>query len=55
MTDNDKETRARALASYLLDDGGDTWPPEDIFEFLEADGWTWTGQHWVEVDHAPAA
>lgn len=52
MTDNDKETRARALASYLLDDGHDAWPAEDVYEFLEADGWQWTGDHWVEVDHA---
>lgn len=45
----EKETRARALATYLLDDGGDGWPVQDIYALLQADGWTWNGRHWVEA------
>ena len=52
----EKELRARALATYLLDAGGDTWPVEDIYALLEADGWAWNGRHWVaeDVSHAMA-
>lgn len=47
-----RELQARALATCLLDDGGDGWPVQDIYALLEADGWTWNGAHWVEVDTA---
>jgi hypothetical protein len=50
----EKETRGRALATYLLDDGGDDWPVEEIYALIEADGWAWDGRHWVEADHALA-
>lgn len=45
----DQETRARELASYLLDDSHHTWTAEDIYSLLLADGWRWNGSHWVEV------
>ena len=44
---SEKEMRARALATYLLDGGGGEWPVEDIYGLIEADGWVWNGQHWV--------
>ena len=49
-TRDPKEIKARHLAENLLDGGGDTWPAEDIYEFLEADGWQWdeAAQHWNE-------
>lgn len=50
----EQETRARALATYLLDDGGDAWPAAEIYALLQADGWAWNGRHWVEADHALA-
>ena len=45
---SEREMRGRALATYLLDDGGDGWPVQAIYALLEADGWTWNGFHWVE-------
>ena len=44
----EQEIRARALATYLLDDGGDGWPVQEIYALLQADGWTWNGRHWVK-------
>jgi len=46
----EKELRARALATYLLDDGGEGWPVEQIYGLLVADGWAWNGRHWVAAD-----
>ena len=45
---SEQEIRARALATYLLDDGGAGWQSQDIYAFLQADGWTWNGRHWQE-------
>lgn len=48
---SEREVRGRALATEMLDDGGDGWPVEDIYKLLEADGWAWNGRHWVEENH----
>ena len=44
---NPKETMAREKSFPLLEDGSDTWPAEDVYAFLEGDGWRWDGDHWV--------
>lgn len=42
-----KEKEGRRLAARLLDESMiETWPEQDVFEYLEADGFEWTGVEW---------
>ena len=43
---NLKELRSRQLAQRLLGDVVDSWPVEDVFEYLEADGYEWLDLVW---------
>lgn len=49
-----KEHEARELINSILgNDLADIWPAEDVFEYLEADGFEWNGGEWV-VTSRPA-
>lgn len=43
-----KRIRALSLASHLLDGAEQSWPIEDVYRFLENDGWIWDGEDWKE-------
>jgi hypothetical protein len=43
-----KERTARVLADFLLEGGQDRWAADDVFAFIEADGWRWDGAQWKQ-------
>lgn len=54
MTEKEKEHEARDLVNSILgNDLADIWPAEDVFEYLEADGFEWNAGEWV-VTSRPA-
>lgn len=44
-----KEHEARRLLAKLLpdSDAADLWPADDVYEFLEADGYAWDVNEWI--------
>jgi hypothetical protein len=49
MTDA-MEISGRRLAENLLDGPAYEWPAEEIYRFLNADGFSWNGQKWSETN-----
>lgn len=56
LTETEKEQDARRLLARLLDDSdvAELWPPDVIFDYVEAAGYAWTGDEWIVTGHRPA-
>ena len=50
----DKEHEARKLINGLRgDDVFDLWPAEEVFDYLEADGYEWNSVEWIITGRSP--